>query len=103
MAMIKRGRTPILIPKNKLDRLESFRKDQDATKMKARMELVVGASAAQQLAGWSVVNRPTAFYRARPGPAFTNTNSCYCQNGLKSIFSHIERSKLSVLTPPHPC
>ena len=56
----------------------------------------------EQLAGWSVVNRPTAFYRARPGPAFTNTNSCYCQSGLKSIFSHIKLSKLSVLTLPHP-
>ena len=50
MAMIKSGRTPILIPKNKLDRLKSFRKDQDATKMRARMELVVGASAARQRA-----------------------------------------------------
>ena len=56
----------------------------------------------EQLAGCSVVNGPTAFYRARPGPAFTNTNSCYCQNGLKSIFSHIKLSKLSVLTPPAP-
>ena len=45
----KEKELPLLFQK-RLDRLESFRKDQDATKMKARMELVVGASAAQQRA-----------------------------------------------------
>ena len=43
----KEKELPLLFQK-RLDRLESFRKDQDATKMKARMELVVGASAARQ-------------------------------------------------------